>query len=218
MIAPEKVHYVSFEENGHSMGFRFQVTDTERGGLGSGVPEFDELLHLHDGFIIRKSDLLEKYIFLASENMKHAGDPFITSSLLLLSIYDLAGGVPGNGGAGEGEDSHLSDIALTESIEQYLNESYHKKITLSDLARHVSLSNRQTERILARYFGMTYGELLCQKRLAAASLLLRTGEQTLEQIASACGFEDKAYFCRRFKERYGISPMQFRRAEGSVTT
>ena len=67
MIAPEKVHYVSFEENGHSMGFRFQVTDTERGGLGSSVPEFDELFHLHDGFVIRKSDLLEKYIFLASE-------------------------------------------------------------------------------------------------------------------------------------------------------
>lgn len=214
LIAPGCVHDVRLDEGASSMGFRFRFS---HGGRESG--EEYMLLEaafgqMENSFILRNSSLLDKYILHASENLKSSGSTLITSSLLFLAIYDLASCIMGQERADEnGEDAFLN-IALSEEIETYINAHYNQPITLSEIAAHINLGVRQTERTIKSLFGMTYGELLSQKRLAAAKLLLRTTSASIGEIAAACGYVEESYFCRRFKTAFGISPGKYR-AENS---
>jgi AraC-like DNA-binding protein len=80
--------------------------------------------------------------------------------------------------------------------------------------------------ISARYLRMlfaasntTFTEYLTEQRLAQAQLMLadpRNQHQTIIRIALNCGFRDINHFGRRFRERYGMTPGEFRRASVGV--
>jgi AraC family chitin signaling transcriptional activator len=64
--------------------------------------------------------------------------------------------------------------------------------------------SRRTKAIL----GKTPIELLNEFRLNEAMRMLKGGRnsQTVSDVAFASGFNDLAYFSKRFKERFGVSP------------
>lgn len=212
ILPPGTVHYVSLDGDACSMGFRFRLLWNGRNGCG----EEDWLLRafseLDGSRILRQSEVLERYLSHASQNMKENGSPFVTASLLFLSLHDLAGDLWGNSEHAWEEGEHAADVAIAEEIETYVNSNYHRKISLSDIAAHLNLGCRQTERRVKQLFDMTWGELLCRKRLAVAGFLLRTTAKGLDEIAADCGFEDKSYFCRRFAASFGLSPGKYREA------
>jgi AraC-like DNA-binding protein len=60
--------------------------------------------------------------------------------------------------------------------------------------------------------GRSFTELQRQCRVDLACDLLRTTEQSLAEIADACGFCDQSYFTRVFQDVKGATPKQFREA------
>ena len=210
IIAPGRVHYVQMESDAVGMGFRFCFSSSGREKGEDAALFASAFSNTRDEFVVRNCDVLEKYVIHASENMKNGGSSFITSSLLFLTLYDLVDRIIQKEDPVDGTDCDSSDIALSERIENYINSNYNRKMTLFDLAEHINFCTRQTERMIKKLFGMTYGELLSQKRLAVARLLLRTTDRSLDEIAAACGFEDKSYFCRRFVATFGLTPGKYR--------
>ena len=210
ILPPGRVHYVALDGDACSMGFRFRfLWNCKNGGEEEDwmLRAFSEL----DGpRILRRSEVLERYISHASQNMKEDGSPFVTASLLFLSLHDLASDLFGSSDHVWEEGAHAADVAIAEEIETYVNSNYHRSISLSDIAAHLRLGCRQTERKIKKLFDMTWGELLCQKRLAVAKFLLRTTSKKLDEIAAECGFEDKSYFCRRFTAFIGLAPGKYR--------
>ena len=49
-----------------------------------------------------------------------------------------------------------------------------------------------------------------EKRLEKAARLLKAGTLRVSQIARRCGFDSENYFRQQFRERFGMSPRQFR--------
>jgi transcriptional regulator GlxA family with amidase domain len=47
-------------------------------------------------------------------------------------------------------------------------------------------------------------------RLKTAIELLFDEQFNVKKTAAACGFSDENYFCRLFKNRYGLSPGKYR--------
>lgn len=98
-----------------------------------------------------------------------------------------------------------------EAIEGYINTNLHKKITLSDIAKNVYLSTKQISRIIEREYGCGFSELITDKRLASAEILVRNTDMKISQIAERTFYGTEAYFYTAFKKKYGMSPLQYRK-------
>lgn len=99
---------------------------------------------------------------------------------------------------------NLSDIRT------YLEQNYQQKITLDDLSRTFFINKFYLTRVFKEQFGISVNNYLLQVRITHAKQLLRFSDQTMENIAVACGLGDSNYFARIFKKVEGITPSQFR--------
>jgi AraC-like DNA-binding protein len=62
----------------------------------------------------------------------------------------------------------------------------------------------------ARLAGLPPAKYRDARMMDLASRLLRDRDRPLKQIADACGFCDEFHFSRRFKQKVGLSPSDFR--------
>lgn len=97
------------------------------------------------------------------------------------------------------------------AIETYINANLQKKITLTDVASQVYLSNRQVARILQKEYGCTLSQLVNEKKLASAKMMLKDTDMKISEIALSVNLGAENYFYMLFKKKYGISPLQYRK-------
>ncbi|CDX19275.1 AraC family transcriptional regulator [Mesorhizobium sp. ORS 3324] len=82
---------------------------------------------------------------------------------------------------------------------------------LAHLAAAAGITRFQVIRDFHRAAGMTPGQYLRDRRIRAASALIRTG-MPLAEIAAATGFADQSHLTRVFKTIKGLSPGAWRAA------
>ena len=93
---------------------------------------------------------------------------------------------------------------------------HHFEANLSDpikpsaLARRAQMTPYRFARLMKRFFGLTPSQFISKARVAAASRLLRETDQSVAEIALACGFYDHSAFTRTFRAMTGVTPTQFR--------
>ena len=104
------------------------------------------------------------------------------------------------------------DRPLLRRITRMMQDEYAQSLTLDRLAAQAGLTLFQLIGLFKRGTGLTPHGYLTQVRLGAAIRHLRAGEP-IAQTASACGFYDQAALTTHFKRAYGITPLQFVRAQ-----
>ena len=67
-------------------------------------------------------------------------------------------------------------------------------------------------REIRRRTGKTYKELLQEKRMQQAVYLLTNSQIPVTDIIESIGYDNTSYFYRKFRERYGMSPKEYRKA------
>jgi AraC family transcriptional regulator len=85
-------------------------------------------------------------------------------------------------------------------------------IPIADLAAICRLSPSYFARAFKTSFGLPPRRYVQSRRIARAQHQMLSSEESLTQIALACGFADQAHFCRVFRRLVGQSPGQWRRA------
>jgi two-component system response regulator YesN len=104
--------------------------------------------------------------------------------------------------------SRYSDIL--RKARAYIDDHSHRpEMTLSDVARHVSLSNNHFCTIFSQEMGQTFIEYLTQLRMDKSKVLLKTSKMRSSDIALEVGYNDAHYFSYLFKKNVGISPREF---------
>ncbi len=96
-------------------------------------------------------------------------------------------------------------------IERFINSNMDKKISLEEVAQHISLSTRQVSRIVRKEYDCTLAELITDKKLTSAEILIRKTEMSIGEIAAQTNLGSTNYFFALFKNKYGISPLQYRK-------
>lgn len=99
-----------------------------------------------------------------------------------------------------------SDIRRQRGIEALISRHYSENISLAFMAEKLNLSVRQTSRLIKARCGKTLGELVLEKRMAAAKNYLESGDMKISEIASRVGYNSLACFYDAYKKYYGELP------------
>lgn len=78
------------------------------------------------------------------------------------------------------------------------------------IAKLAGRTPEHTARTLMKYTGLTPSEVMNRFRLDYAAARLCTTDKNITEIADECGFSSLSYFFQRFRERFNISPRQYR--------
>ncbi|MFC4874838.1 helix-turn-helix transcriptional regulator [Negadavirga shengliensis] len=99
---------------------------------------------------------------------------------------------------------------------EVMDANYMFNLTITQFARmaHRSVSAFKTE--FQQYYNTSPGKWLTQKRLEHAKLLLDTSGKSVSDVAFVSGFENLSHFSRVFKEKYGTSPLQYKKREVDI--
>lgn len=93
----------------------------------------------------------------------------------------------------------------------FLGERMKEKVTLAELACFSCMSARSVSNLFTRELGFPPMRYLLELRLNHAMKLLRHSDQTIEQIATECGFPNRYYLTRMLAKYRKITPAAFRK-------
>ncbi len=120
-------------------------------------------------------------------------------------------------------DSDKSEIELKQfasenisKIERFINQNLNRRITLTDVSKYVFLSTRQVSRIIEKAYGKNFAELVTEKRLTSAEMLLKSSDMKIAEVASTTFPENANYFYTLFKKRYGMTPLNYRKQNKNI--
>jgi len=100
-------------------------------------------------------------------------------------------------------------LALRRAIHDRLREP---GLTVATIARMVGISERYVHKLLARA-GTSFSELVMERRLDGVARDLRDPGGAIRDIGAIAfdwGFSDLSHFTRRFKQRFGTRPRDWR--------
>jgi AraC family transcriptional regulator len=97
-----------------------------------------------------------------------------------------------------------------ETARELLNDRCCEAITIGDIASAVGIHPIHLSRTFRRFFGCTAGEYLRKCRIEKAARLLRSGSMLIADVALQSGFSDQSHFSKAFRQRFGITPVEFR--------
>jgi two-component system response regulator YesN len=103
--------------------------------------------------------------------------------------------------------------ALFLDAARIIEDEFHEKLALDDVARRVATSRRQLQRAFTEAGQTSFRAYLQRVRMERAAELLRGGVAPVNQVASAVGYRQPAQFAKAFRRHHGSPPSAFRVAE-----
>lgn len=98
---------------------------------------------------------------------------------------------------------------FTVNVLKYIEEHY-KNGTLTELSELMGYDLYWLSKEIKKQVGKTFKELLQTKKMNQALYLLKYSSLPVNDIIEAVGYDNTSYFYRKFKERYDISPKEYR--------
>jgi AraC-like DNA-binding protein len=112
----------------------------------------------------------------------------------------------------ERQEDFTPPLLITKAM-RFMREHLDCEISRDEVARHAGISPGHFSRLLKERTGRSFTELLRQVRIDLACELLRGTEQSLAEIAQACGFCDQSYFTHVFQDVKQMTPRRFRETQ-----
>ena len=142
---------------------------------------------------MNRADLIARFAPLASA--ESARDAFLAALDTLLADVRVAGGVH----------------PLVERAQGFIEENYHRRLSLSGIAKVLNVSPNYLSRIVRRETGTTVTARIHSVRLEHARLLLARGGRSISEIAYTVGYQNYRDFYRNFVKYERSSPRKARR-------
>ena len=102
------------------------------------------------------------------------------------------------------------DNPAIKKVCDYINSNLSKDISLEQMAEYANVSSFYLSRLFKEEKGITFINFLTDRRLEKSRELLSNTELSIKEITASIGYNDQNYFSRLFKNKYGVSPTEYR--------
>jgi len=107
------------------------------------------------------------------------------------------------------ELNHTNNERINK-VYQYVRKNYQKKISLSDVATHVNMSEEYFSRFFSKSLMKSFFTFLNEYRINRACKLLIETDKQVSEICYGTGFESIPFFYRQFKKIKKCPPQAYR--------
>lgn len=87
------------------------------------------------------------------------------------------------------------------------------EFTVDDMREHVGMSRSAFFKKIKSLTGLAPVEFIRDIKLKRAAQLLSSGEYRVKEVTFMIGFSDSKYFAKCFKEKFGITPMEYKQTK-----
>ena len=101
-----------------------------------------------------------------------------------------------------------------ETVKQYIYEHYDQELSTELLAEQVYLAPSYLSHIFKKETGQNLSKFIKALRMEKAKQMLEESHNKIVNISYAVGYPNVSYFCKSFREYYGVSPQKYREEEG----
>lgn len=104
------------------------------------------------------------------------------------------------------------DMEYVSKIKEYISSNIDNQISLNSVADHFKMNTSYLSTFFKEASGMNFSDFVVNKKLEkAAELLLSPNALDINKIADIIGYSNTTYFTKLFKEKYGMTPLQYRK-------
>ncbi|HHV10863.1 MAG TPA: helix-turn-helix transcriptional regulator [Clostridiales bacterium] len=107
-------------------------------------------------------------------------------------------------------------ISYIEKTKNYIANHLNVDFSLADIADTIGIEKHYLSRRFSETQGIGIQNYTLEKRLAAAANMLKFSDVNISHIANYLRFPSQSYMGKRFKEKYGVTPKQYRKKEQLV--
>lgn len=158
---------------------------------------------------VEKDELLDNYYRSIQAYLSLAKKP--NEKLLLLKFEELLLSLFSNT-----KHKELTDYFITlcqnqqYHMSRIMEENFAYNLTLENYAQLCHMSLSTFKNAFKQYYNTTPALWLKERKLQLASHKILHTDLHVNQISFECGFEDTSHFIRMFKQKYILTPLQYR--------
>lgn len=210
LIPPYAIHRIRMETGTSSSHFcicfdlKLLCDDALRHGLENHTLSSVRLIPGGHADTVRFFDLL-KSAFSACENQEEGWELYAVGGLSLFF------GALKKKGCFAPQLQNKKEKEFGKSVMVYITEHYASSISSSTAANELFMNHSYFCRLFKQNFGCCFSEYILAYRLEKAKLSLANTDVRISQIASASGFNSFSYFGKCFREKFGVSPSDYRK-------
>jgi len=108
---------------------------------------------------------------------------------------------------------HKFEKTLPENILSFLQQISDPEVfsmRINDIIKLSSYSHSHFIKIFKTHVGKTLIEYITELRISYAARLLSSTDLNIITISSKIGYDNQSFFARKFKEKYHVSPIEYR--------
>ena len=113
-------------------------------------------------------------------------------------------------------DIHDTQYDMISTVRNKIYSKPFEYRNVEGSAHEVRMSRSAFQRAYKKHFGVTFIEDLNNSRISYAEMLLTTTTLSVEDIAGMCGYRTYVHFNRRFKQKNGVTPSEYRKMNQNV--
>ena len=107
------------------------------------------------------------------------------------------------------QNAREPDLVLPRVVD-YIHLHYKENLQVERIAEAYRYNPVYFGRLFQRYYGQSLKSYVTELRLTCAGELLETTDYTIEEVALQSGFGNKLQFYKKFKERFGYTPKEYK--------
>jgi AraC-like DNA-binding protein len=119
-------------------------------------------------------------------------------------VLELGRQLEAHAAAGPREPSHVT------ATRRLFDTRFAEPLSIAGIARELSIHPDYLRQLFIKWTGETPMRYLIRKRMESACDLLRLNQENTRRIAARVGIPNPYYFSRLFRNRFGLTPTQYR--------